>query len=381
MDFSLTTLFVATSGTLASSGSTDALTAGQIGLFGPAYSIVNAGNIANSKYIYIAQGRKENTPGVGSKRSDKIDKNKIIEWYKTVAESDVTNEIVEISDFSVKCGEDITVTLRAHSSYIDTLFYNGLTKSVTVKTDCCECGELPCTDLDPEATVDKLVAKFNGGGNDFLGAQDNVPITKFFEFSRTGSGETSKLRIVAKPLDKYGNPCDLAAFPWEYDRLWFRAFVYAGPATSQDFIVADPCDQVGTVTVVQRATYAKGSSDEIKQLEKNYYSYQTPAFKHLHEGVGWNGAYESLVVDGTFYDLYYLKFVPHDQSEETRWQDAVVMDSTVIVAFPTGTGSSFEEALTAYIGAPVDKSGLNITTTTSTSTTSTTTTTTTTLIP
>lgn len=380
MDFSLTTLFVATSGTIATGG-TETLTAGQLGTYLPTHAAANAGNIAAAKYFYIAQGRKENTPGVGSKKSDKIDKTKILEWYKVSAEPDVTNQIVEISDFNIKCGEQITVTVRAHSSYIDTLFYNGMTKSATVNAPCCECGELPCTELDPEATVDALVAKFNGGGNDFYGAQDNVPITKFFEFSRTGSGTSSALKIVSKALDVYGNPCDVAAFPYEYDRLWFRAFVYAGPATSQDFIVSDACDVVGKVTVTQRSTYPKGSSAEIKQLEKNFYSYQTPAFKHLHEMVGYNGAFESLVVDGTFYDLYYIKYIPHDQYDERLWQDAVQMTSTVIVAFPAGQGSNFETILTAALGAPVDKTGVNITTTTTTSTTSTTTTTTTTLLP
>lgn len=380
MDFSLTTLFVATSGTISSSSS-ELLSAGELGIYLPNHTVASAANIAAAKYFYIAQGRKENIPGVGSKQSDKIDKNKIIEWYKVSAEPDATNQIVEISDFNIKCGEDITVTIRAHSSYIDTLFYNGLTKSATVTAPCCECGELPCQEIDPESTVDALVAKFNGGGNDFYGAQDNVPITKFFEFSRTGSGTGSKLRIVAKPLDKYGNPCDLAAFPWEFDRLWFRAFAQAGPATSQDFIVNDACDEVAKVTIVQRATFVKGSSDEIKQLEKNYYSYQTPAFKHLHSQMSWNGAFESLVVDGTFYDTYYIKFIPHDQHHETQWQDAVRMDSTVIIAMPAGTGSALESILQAALGTVPDKAGVNITTTTTTSTTSTTTTTTTTLMP
>lgn len=72
-DFSLTTVFVApvAQTALPSSGSTQNLTAGQIGLFRNDYSIANSGNIAAAPYFYIAQGRA-NTYLLGSKRSDKI---------------------------------------------------------------------------------------------------------------------------------------------------------------------------------------------------------------------------------------------------------------------------------------------------------------------
>ena len=71
-DFSLTTLFVVPVGnTLPSSGSTQNLTAGQVGIFLNDYSVATAGNIAAAPYFYVAQGRV-NTYLQGSKRSDKI---------------------------------------------------------------------------------------------------------------------------------------------------------------------------------------------------------------------------------------------------------------------------------------------------------------------
>ena len=57
-DFSLTTLFVVPVGnTLPSSGSTQDLTAGQVGIFTSDYTVATAGNIASYPYFYIAQGR------------------------------------------------------------------------------------------------------------------------------------------------------------------------------------------------------------------------------------------------------------------------------------------------------------------------------------
>ena len=137
MDFSLTTLFVAQSGTLASSGSTQNLTAGQLGLFRPDYSIATAGNIAAAKYFYVAQGRIESVPPnnaagwgpstgnqLGSKRSDKIAASKVIEWYKVTAVSSVPTQIQSIANWNLECGKQITFAFVLHSSYIDTGFFN-----------------------------------------------------------------------------------------------------------------------------------------------------------------------------------------------------------------------------------------------------------------
>src|SRR5690349_19367780 len=121
-DFSLTTLFVVPVGnTLPSSGSTQDLAAGQFGFFRNDYSVADAGNIAAAPYFYIAQGR-ENTYLQGSKRSDKIKgcpsancSSNVTEWRKVVGCPTPTNQITEISGFTAKCGDILTVTLRLHS--------------------------------------------------------------------------------------------------------------------------------------------------------------------------------------------------------------------------------------------------------------------------
>ena len=208
---------------------------------------------------------------------------------------------------------------------------------------------------------------------------DNINFNTFYNFENIGG---TTLRISAKPLTAYGQPCDIAAFPFEYDRMWFRTFVYSGPATTADFIVADDCNIVATPTVVQRATYAKGTSSEIAQLEKNFYSYQAGYLKSLFRMNGYNANFESWVTVGTVYDTFYIKFNQFDKSAY-QWGDYVQEDSTVIIAASSGGAfsSAVETVLVAGLGAVVDDSGACLTTTTTTSTSSTTTTSTTTLIP
>lgn len=377
-DFSLTTLFVLPVGnTLPTTGSTENLNPTQLGVFNADYTVSTAGNISNQPYIYIAQGRKENIPDVGTKRSDKINKNKVTSWYKLVAEPDVLNQSTSVHDWHVSCGEQVTVTIRAHSNYLDTGFFNGYTQSVTVEAPCCDCGENPCDDIsaaDTEALIDAIIAKLQVAGP-FLGGVLNQYISAF----KVGTGASTQLVLQGKPLTPDGRICDLSANPWEYDRLWYHVFVQKGAASTQDRLVYDRCDQIATVTVNQRSSYVRGSSEEIYHLEKYYYSYQSPAFKALVDMPGYNGAFESYVVDGQFYDTYYVTFLSQDNYY--TWDNALPQDETVILAVPSGQATALETLLTVYLGAPKDVSPTDRTTTTTTSTTSTTTTTTTTLIP
>jgi len=377
-DFSLTTLFVVPVGnTLPSSGSTQNLTAGQFGVFRSDYSVATAGNIAAKPYFYLAQGRV-NTYLQGSKRSDKIASSQVSEWYKVVGNPVAANQVTEIGNFVVKPGDVVTFTLRAHSSYIDTLYFNGFTRSITVVAPCLECGGDPCADVDVPAFIDQAILKFEqeAPGNN----PDNISFNTFYQFQRVGNDANAKLVISGKPLTKYGQPCDVAAFPWEYDRMYFRTFVYSGPATTADFIVADNCNIVAEAVVTQRASYVSGTSDEIKQLEKNFYSYQAGYLKHLYRMVGYNENFESWVSDGTTYDTYYIKFNEYDKSAY-KWGDYIIEDSTVILAIPSGATAAIEAILVAGLGPVTDDSGPITSTTSTTTTVWPSTSTTTTLIP
>jgi len=383
-DFSLTTLFVVPVGnSLPSSGSTQDLTAGQFGIFRSDYSVANAGNIAAKPYFYLAQGRT-NTYLQGSKRSDKIAgcvdgscKSNVTEWYKVSGCPLPATQVTDVSGWNVQCGDIVTLTLRAHSSYLDTLYFNGFTRSVTVQAPCCECGGDPCTNVDVPALIDQFIYQLTlqAPGNN----PDNINFNDFYQFQRIGNDQNAILRISGKPLTKYGQPCDVAAFPWEYDRMWFRTFVYSGPATTADFIVADACNIVADAQVIQRASYPSGTSDEIKQLEKNFYSYQAGYLKHLYRMAGYNENFESWVSDGTTYDTFYIKFNEYDKSAYS-WGDYIKEDSTVIIAAPQALSAAIQAVLEAGLGLVADDNAC-VSTTSTTTTVWPTTSSTTTLVP
>ena len=384
-DFQLTTLFVVPVGnTLPSSGSTQNLTAGQVGIFLNDYTVATAGNIAAAPYFYVAQGRT-NTYLQGSKRSDKISgcpggsscKSNVTEWYKSLGCPTPVNQVTDVVNFTVKPGEIITLTLRGFSSYLNTLYFNGFTRSVTVNAPCLGCGDDPCTDVDVPALIDELILKLNSsapGDN-----PDNITLSQFYQFQRLGNNQNAFLRITGKPLTKYGQPCDVAAFPWEYDRFYFRTFIFAGPATTADFIVDDPCNRVAEPIIRQRSNYAVGTSAEVQQLEKNFYSYQAGYLKHLYRMNGYNENFESWVTDGQIYDLYYIKFNQYDRSAY-QWGDYIMEDSMVIIAVPENQTSAIEAVLVAALGAVAGDTAC-ITTTSTTTTVWPSTSTTTTLIP
>jgi hypothetical protein len=384
-DFSLTTLFVVPVGnTLPSSGSTQNLTAGQVGIFLNDYSVATAGNIAAAPYFYVAQGRT-NTYLQGSKRSDKIAgcpsgnscKTNVTEWYKSLGCPTPVNQVTDVVDFTVKPGEIVTLTLRGFSSYLETLYFNGFTRSVTVNAPCLGCGDDPCTDVDVPALIDDLIyhLELDAPGNN----PDNITLNQFYQFQRLGNDQDAFLRITGKPLTKYGQPCDVAAFPWEYDRFYFRTFIFSGPATTADFIVDDPCNRVATPVIRQRSNYAVGTSAEVQQLEKNFYSYQAGYLKHLYRMNGYNENFESWVTDGQIYDLYYIKFNEYNKSEY-QWGDYIYEDSMVIIAVPENQTSAIEAILVAGLGAVAGDTAC-ITTTSTTTTVWPSTSTTTTLIP
>lgn len=389
-DFSLTTLFVVPVGqtALPSSGSTQDLTPGQVGIFKNDYTVATAGNIAAAPYFYVAQGR-QNTYLQGSKRSDKIKgcpsgsgcSSNVTEWYKVNGCPTPLVQITDVSGWDVKCGDIVTLTLRGHSSYLDTLYFNGFTRSVTVQAPCCDCGGDPCDTVDVPALIDQFILKLNQGapGNN----PDNITLSDFYTFARVGNDASAVLRISGKALTKYGQPCDVAAFPYEYDRMWFRTFVYSGPATTADFIVADNCNIVATPTIIQRSSYATGTSAEIAQLEKNFYSYQAGYLKHLYRMNGYNENFESWVSDGSNYTTYYIKFNEYNKSEY-QWGDYIQEDNTVIIAAVAGSAiaTAIEAVLVAGLGSVSSVNGVCLTTTsTTTLVPPSTTTTTSTLIP
>lgn len=353
-DFSLTTLFVVPTAqtALPTTGSTQDLTPGQIGVFDNSYAPLTTVTTA-SPYFYIAQGRA-NKLLQGSKRSDKIQGRgqNVTEWYKIVGSGVSLNQITEVSAVNVRCGEDVTLTIRGFSSYLDILYMSGFTRSVTVTAPCCDCGVDPCTTVDAQALIDQLIVRLNQITLSIV--PENISLSKFYTFARTGTGITSKLVITGKALTKYGNSCNLQAFPYEYDKLRFNVFMNKGAETSADFLNSDACRKIATITTTQESTYPRGMSGEIELLEKQYYSYQAGFLKNLFREVGYNQNFESYVASGTIYDTYYIKFNEYDRAA-WNWSDTVSQDSMVIIAVPTGAtfGTALELLLESGLGVIV----------------------------
>ena len=401
-DFQLGTIFVIpTSQTaLPTPGSfTYDLTPGQVGVFTNTY--VATATPSTAPYFYVAQGRTNNYL-LGSKRSDKIKacsssypcNSNVTDWYKVCGCPTPVNQITQLSGWNLKCGDILTITLRAHSSYIDTLYFNGFTRSVTVQAPCCECDGDPCTEVDCDTMLDLIMEKLTGynvtsGVIDWTSplsyaemgnTQEYFDLNTYFTFSKVTVGEdTCVLQIEGKPVNKYGVPCDIAAFPHEYDRMWFRVFAYEGPATTADFIVSDACNIVATETQVQSSTYARGTYEEIRQMEINYHTYQAGYLKHSYRMAGYNQNLELWAESGKTYDTYYIKFNEFDKSAY-NWGDYVERDNMVIIAVESGSAmaTALENALENALGTVTcdSSTGPCITTTTTTAAPTTTTTTT-----
>lgn len=366
MDFSLTELFVVpTSNSLPTSGSTYNLAPGQVGIFNPDYTPANAGTIANQPYIIIAQGRQE--PSLPTLTSDRIAKSKVKLFTKVTGNGTFQPEIWTISNFTIQCNKPVTVTINVHSFYLDTAFFNGLTRSFTVVAPCCQCGQDPCVDVDNEAMVDLLIAKFN---EDFSYNRQMVNLNRFFTFTKVGTGASAYIQIQSKPLDRYGNECDLAANPYMFDRIWSRVFVYEGTDTTSDFLVYDRCNPAATTTLVQSSTFPTLVSDEVAQLEKDFYRYKVDRFYFLKRFPDYNPLFESYVSSGTVYNQYMIQFDPYDTTY-LDYAHVSHQDERVLIYVPQALDAQISSLLTAYLGTPQDVSGFYATSTSTTTTTTT----------
>lgn len=377
MDFSLRTLFVVPVGnSLPTTGSTEDLTEGQFGVFkDAARTAATAGNISTAEWLTFGQGR----PGsyLGTKISDKVKSTKVKKWYKVTGNATAANEIWDVSAFTAQCDQDISLTIRGHSQFLDTISFNGFTRSLTITTPCCDCGEDPCAAVANETLIDLFIAKL-AQINAVQNSPDALTISTFFTFTKVGTGDSAVLRIESKPLTEYSKFCNIALNPYEYDRIWFRVWVYNNPDTSVDFLVYDRCEQAATTTLVQRSSFPRGTSDQVYQDQIDYYSYQSD-YKHLFTQSMYNQKFEDYVTDGQLYDMYYLQF--DELQQDDSFTANLKQDEMVIFAVPTSLSAGFETVVNVYLGTPTNESGAAITTTSTTTTSTTTTTSSTTLIP
>lgn len=353
MDYSLTSVFVVPVGnTLPTTGSSENLTNGQLGIFkDSAVTPATAGNSSTATFLQVFQG---NDLSLGTSRSDAITVSKVKKYYKITGSATATTEIYDVGTFTVQCGDKVTLTLRGHSSYLDTISFNGFTRSITIVAPCCDCGTSPCTNVDAEGIVDKFIAAIAAESAVQFGSRA-LNLSTFWTFAKVGTGSSTILRITSKALTAYGQPCDLTVDPYEYDRIYYKVFVYREPDTTVDFIVADNCAPVATVTLTQRSGYPRGIDTQVKQDEIDYASYKQ-IFKSLYSLQGYNPEFVSWVTPGTVYDEYVIQF--DEMTADSSWTSNLKIDERVILYVPTGSQSTAIAAiLTPYLGTAVDKTG------------------------
>lgn len=369
MNFSLPRVFVVPVGNvLPTSGTTATLADNQFGIFLPSYAPATAGNAAAAEYLFLAQGRPDESMNLKTIKSDKIYATKVKKKVKVTGEDTARLQISSLTDITAHCGETISVTIRLNSKYIDRIFSgNGLTRTYTLSTPCCDCDGDPCEEIaaaDLQALVDEAVLKIN---------QDPI-VSKYASAFRTGTGATSGLSVSGRAITEDGQSCDITVNGYEYDAVFFRMWMYKGADTMMDYVdFFNTCEQVATYTVVQTATYPRNTAAQVRLVEQREASYTKPAFKERFADPNFNALYHTNVVDGTIYTQYLIQF-DNPESPNT-WSQAVNQDSTVIIFAPTAQAAGIEAILEAKFGAFSDtQSGPDISTTSTSSTTSTTTT-------
>ena len=363
----LTTLFVVPeTSTIPTTGSTNTLTSGQLGFYLPNNVAAVPGTAATAKYIYLAQGRNIYSMNEGTKKSDWILPENLINWYKIEGSLTATTQVTQITNLTAGCQEDISLIFRLDSFYIRAAYRNSLTRAVMVTTPCCNCGSNPCDSLSD--------ADITAVWGSFVTAINTDPILSPF-ITATLNFDGLGITIQGNTLQTYGQgtSADLTNFPYQYDRMFFWTYARSGPQLTTDYEVQDICAPVADIAIMQRASYPTNTPAEIKQLEKDFWSYQSE-YKHIFSNVNYNGEFQSYVDSADAYDLYYLNF----WEPITTGRDIGVTrkDEWVCIAVPQGssTQADIELVLNAAFGAPDNESPATSTTTTFTSSTTTSTT-------
>jgi hypothetical protein len=377
-DFKVPTLFVVPVGNvLPTTGSTALLADGVFGIFqNQARTAATAGNIAGSTYIQLAQGRPNSQ--MSTKFSDKISLPNVTRYYQVTGEPTFFPEVWTVGGFTnVLCETELSISLRVNGYYPEVNDPMGLKFSATIQTPCCNCGDSPCITIASDVIVQLFYTQIQTLINAQVQYPNALTWASYVTVSIIGTPGSLALQIQGNPLVDYEQPCDFGAFPWQFDRVYFRPFVQVGPATTADFEVYDPCAVQATIALTQRSSYPRLSWEEVYWMEKEYASYQESPYKDQFLLPGFNVQFASYVATNTYYDLYVIEFNQYDP--QNSYTSGMYMDERVLVAVPQGSQSSgFATILNTYLGSPINESPAVVTTTTTTSTSSTSSTTTTT---
>ena len=342
MDFSLTTVFVKPAqGALATTGGTGDLAPGQIGIFKKSLAAVAVGG--DTQFV-VAQGRNAGETLSTSKKSDLIDRTKIIQYRKVSAVSTQVQKAYSISSFAIRCGEEFNLSLKIFENYLDASFAGGMDRTFTIPSaPCCPCDGAgdPCDVLDPEALVTALVAKINA---------DKI-VGKLVIAAKVGTGLSTSMTITGLPTQDEVMTANVLNNPYtEPNVVDFYVYATKSLPTSFDEDVYDTCGIGATVTKTADYTYKRGSGHEVKTIEAQHYSYQTDRFKHMYADNDLNVGYSSNVVLGSYYDEFLIKM--RTVGGNKTWNTAQEQDNTVrIFALVGADSTAMTTALNTAVGA------------------------------
>lgn len=363
MDFSLPTLIIVPSaGTMVTSGSSQSLTTGQIGIFKDYGKTIaaNAGDTVNG--IQIIQGRTpEDKVRLGSKKSGLIKKENIIEWYKVANKvGSGTTTVTLTFNESFKCDEHYNLTMRFSSFYTNAVYAGGRVDSVFVETPCCDCGTGPCDNLsadDMGVVLTNLVSAANekwGHLATFTLSGTGTPADPEEEIE----ADPYVITIVSMPLTSYQAQCVLFQ-PSILDEMFLYPYLFKGAENSQDFMIetaTEKCSDVATVAVTSLPTFSYGTANDMKIMEYQNYSYQSD-WKHLSYDCPEYNQFFTSFVDGDNYTIYVLKYKNTTAKDET-WASYVTTDQITMIAFPSAASSvatAFENRMVTTLGFPAVK--------------------------
>lgn len=339
MIFLLPHVFVSPVGnTLPTTGTTSDLTANQLGIFLPNFTPATAGNAAAAEYLRVVQQRPNSDLNLPTVKSDKIYADKVIKKYKIVGSAGDVLEAT-ISDFDVRCDENLSLTLRVWENDLEISYANGYTRTFTKKAPCCDCDGDPCESVSTE-DLETLIAEFVDDIN-------GDPILSKYMTASVGSDDVSIDLVGINQVD--APVSDKLANTYRPNATSFKAWAYRGAPTTQDIIDYDSCEAIGTFTITQEIGYPVGTSQQVEMIERSKHSYKIPIFKDYYKGGdAFNGLYHSNVTAGTLYDQLVIEF--YNPETPVGWNSQVAQTSVVQIFTPQAQTSAVEAILTPKYG-------------------------------
>lgn len=350
-------VFVATNPALITTGSTNTLASGRIGIYNAdTYQAVAAPSWPTVPGIIIAQG----TPDLsglpkGAGIRNETDKTKVILGTKITGwrgheATTGQNEIIAIGydgtddtkTISGRCDEVKNIYIKLTGKPISDLFPGGIIKHFAVQGPCCDgCGD-QCADIDGCYFRDAFIELIE---QDTLIA--GIPFTDYVQVTALDGTDGDDnavcgIQFESAFVDRTTDACYFDIFPYNADPIHIEVSSY-----DPDWH-GDACVNEFPVTVVQELEYPSGVGEYVIRLEEKSKMWD---HRYYSRDLGIRQAEGTVLnTDPTLnYDEYTLEF--EVTYSVLGWSDTYTDKYEVHVFFPTGTGTPFQTAINTYVAS------------------------------